>query len=94
MPISSEMIQALVTIGYLQAIDVQNPKRVSRAVLRFQRHAARAYRMPQPDAGGADLFGGQANGVCDPLTEVNIRKWLQRKWVVPVGRFPLRVLSS
>jgi hypothetical protein len=42
-------VQALVTIGYLQADDLGNPKRVSRAILRFQRHAARAYRMPQPD---------------------------------------------
>ncbi len=49
----ADITDSLVTIGYLQAADAKNPKKVSRAILRFQRHAARAYRMPQPDARGA-----------------------------------------
>lgn len=92
MPSSSDSTQSLVTIGYLQAADAQNITRVTRAVLRFQRHAARAYRMPQPDAARADIYGGKINGALDQLTEEHIQKWIDRKWVVPVGRFPLRVL--
>jgi hypothetical protein len=91
--ISSDVVQALVAIGYLQAGDAQNTKKVTRAVTRFQRHAARPYRMPQPDAGGADLYGGQANGNCDPLTELHVKRWIEKKWVIPVGRFPLRTLN-
>jgi len=85
-------VQALVTIGYLQAADAANPKRVSRAIQRFQRHAARAYRMPQPDVGPGS-FTGRPTGAMDPLTAAELAKWLEKKWVVPVGRFPLRVLN-
>jgi len=65
----------------------------ARAVLRFQRHAARKYRMPQPDAADAELFKGAADGVCDSATATEIKKWIDKGWKLPLGRFAVRKLN-
>lgn len=91
--VSVALIQALASIGYLLPEDAMNHARVARAIKRFQRHAARPYRLPQPDASGADLFRGTATGICDPLTASELIKWVEKKWRVPVGRFQLRTIQ-
>ena len=92
-PASAEIARSLVTLGYLNAVDVASAVKVTRAVTRFQRHAARKYRMPQPDAGGGELFAGRINGESDPLTLAEVRKWIARKWQIPIGRFRVRSLN-
>jgi len=90
--LSQGLIQALMTLGYLSPEDGMDHARVVRAIKRFQRHAARPYRMPQPDAAGHELFHGHPTGVCDAPTTTEIFKWVERKWRVPVGRFPLHTV--
>src|SRR5688572_19815449 len=84
----------LVVLGYLTGKpDGGYGEGTTRAVLRFQRHAARPYRMPQPDAGGAALFTGAATGVCDAATAQEVRKWITNKWVLPLNRFQMTAIS-
>lgn len=68
-----------------------------RAVRRFQLHAARVYRMGKTDPKSQDVkpeevFKCPADemsglGTCDYATAQEIRKWIDNKWVLPLGRF-------
>jgi len=103
----------LITLGYLPK--PKDPKQsvatgvfvpaTRRAVLRFQRHARRVYRITRPakpssvqeneidDVAQGETFKGEMTGVCDHATALEIKKWLDRTWVNPVGRFRLRLLK-
>ena len=103
----------LITLGYLPK--AKDPKQsvatgvfvpaTKRAVLRFQRHARRVYRITRPakpsavqpdeidDVAEGDTFKGEVTGVCDHATALQIKQWLDRDWVNPVGRFRLRLLK-
>jgi hypothetical protein len=89
--IAIEAVQALVATNYLAKEDVQNHAKIARAITRFQRHAARSYRMPQPDT--APTFNHAADGVLDEATLAQLRLWVQRKWVLPVGRFQVTTFN-
>jgi hypothetical protein len=89
--VALELLPDLVTLGYLGRADMQNHAKVTRAIKRFQRHAARPYRMPQPDI--APTFTHAADGVCDEVTAAEIRLWVQKKWRLPIGRFQLTTLN-
>jgi hypothetical protein len=86
----------LMTLGYLakgSANGVYGTE-TARAVLRFQRHAARVYRMPGPaDVEPSKTFTGDATGICDSATAVEIKAWRKNSFVNPVGRFTLRKLD-
>jgi hypothetical protein len=90
----AELHTDLKALGYLPetATGRTYDRTTVRAVLRFQRHAARTYRMPQPDAGG-DCFKGLPTGTCDGETAREIQKWKQRGWKLPLNRFQLSSLS-
>jgi hypothetical protein len=88
------LFKMLVTIGYLPILPAKPGPTTARAVRRFQRHARRKYRVPAPDAAGAELFTGAATGVPDEATFAEARKWIERGWKLPVGRFQLRGLSA
>jgi len=91
-----ELQTDLIALKYLKAAKVSGVygAETARAVLRFQRHAARVYRMPGPaDVDKAKVFTGAANGVCDHATATEVRKWIDAKFVNPVGRFKLRKLN-
>lgn len=70
----------------------------ARAIGRFQRHAARLYRMDTAkaiqDVTAADAFTGKESGICDAATATEMRKWIDKKWVNPVGRFKIKALSG
>jgi peptidoglycan hydrolase-like protein with peptidoglycan-binding domain len=84
----------LIALGYLTGTaDGGYGPGTTRAVLRFQRHAARAYRMPQPDAGGGDLYTGAATGTCDHATALAVRKWIDKRWKLPLNRFQLTAIG-
>jgi hypothetical protein len=83
--IALEALQALVATNYLAKADTKDHAKVVRAIKRFQRHAARPYRMPQPDT--APTFNHAADGVLDDATLKELRLWVQKKWVLPIGRF-------
>lgn len=84
----------LVALGYLNQAQVGAAASVTRAILRFQRHAARAYRMPQPDAADGERYKGPVDGNPNPETLAQIEKWKRDKKVVPVGRFRLAALAD
>lgn len=68
-----------------------------RAIRRFQLHAARVYRMGKTepkiqDVKPEEVFTCPADeksglGTCDYATAQEIRKWIDNKWVLPLGRF-------
>lgn len=94
--LSDEQKTALVS---LSALDYLKPRKnfvgidaeVKRAITRFQRHAARAYRLPQDTA---DVFHGMVSGLLDADTLAEIKKWELNGWKLPLGRFPLVRLSE
>ena len=90
--VAAELIQDLIALGYLVQRDGNNHARVTRAITRFQRHAARPYRMPGPDV--APTFVQAANGICDEATAAEIRLWIQKKWRLPLGRFHINSLNN
>ena len=87
-----ELLLDLVTLGYLAATDTNNHPKITRAITRFQRHAARTYRMPQPDV--APTFLHPADGICDQATADESRLWIQKKWRLPLGRFHLTSIRN
>jgi hypothetical protein len=91
----------LILLGYLPEKDAQGAemadgycgRSTGRAITRFQRHAARVYRMDSgktaQDVEASAVFKGQETGVCDAATAKEIRNWIDKKWMNPVGRFAL-----
>ena len=90
----------LKTLGYLSGTpDGLYGGATKRALLRFQRHAGRVYRLVGASKAAADVattavFTHAADGVCDHDTATEIRKWITNGWVNPVGRFPITNLST
>jgi hypothetical protein len=86
-------LTALMGFGYiakgkkLDKIDAE----ITRAINRFQRHAARPYRLPQDTP---NIFHGKASGTLDGATLEEIGKWQQQGWKLPLGRFPLVRLAQ
>ena len=78
----------LETLGYLEKKENQGSisATVTRAIKRFQRHAARPYRLPENTP---DIFHGPESGVLDADTLSEIEKWLKRGWILPLGMFKL-----
>lgn len=86
----------LATIGYLEKKQATGlfDAATKRAVLRFQRHAARVSRMPdKADVDESATFTGTADGVCNQATAKEIRVWIAKKFVIPVGRFKTRKID-
>jgi hypothetical protein len=90
MKIESDVVEGLFATGYLAGEDREQLPKVRRALIRFQRHAARPYRRPLPDA-GSDL-GLLPTGVCDGRTRAALAEWVARGWTLPLGRFRLHQL--
>jgi hypothetical protein len=91
----------LVTLGYLKtgSPDGFYGGGTKRAVLRFQRHAGRVYRVvgaskAAADVAPKDVFSHALDGACDQDTAKEVRKWIGDGWVNPVGRFPKTALST
>lgn len=81
-------LNSLINFGYIakgKSIASLDPE-ITRAITRFQRHAARRYRLPQDTP---DVFFGAANGTLDSATLAEIEKWKKQGWTLPLGRFPL-----
>lgn len=88
----------LIALGYLSgSADGAFGAKTQRSVLRFQRHAARLYRMTKAGV-AADLsavtYNGRADGTCDYSTAQEIRNWINKTWVIPLGRFSLVAVSG
>lgn len=81
-------LASLVSLGYLDAKSNRNSidSTITRAVRRFQRHAGRPYRLPENTP---DIFHGRDSGVLDSATLIEIEKWIQRGWTLPLGLFAL-----
>ncbi len=99
---AAKALQAeLITLGYLPkgADDGDFGKVSTRALARFQRHAARVYRLSGTtrlacDVSAAQVFKGRSDGKPDDATRAEIKKWLGNKWVLPLGRFALKKVGS
>ena len=93
------------TLGYLgylrpESITGFPDDLTQRAVLRFKRHASRPYRLspqgaPEDVVTSADRFTGEVD---DPaLTEhtlLEMRRWIDRGWKLPLGRFKIESLAE
>lgn len=90
----------LARLGYLRpgwesgALDGET----SRALVRFKRHAKRVYRMTSrgkrpDDVAREACFPGACDLTFDETTLLEMRQWLGREWVLPLGRFKLESLA-
>jgi hypothetical protein len=69
------------------------------AVRRFQRRAGTLIRKNKTtgkmeEIESSEVYKGKENGVIDQPCAVEIRKWLDKKWVAPLGIFSLTALSE
>jgi len=89
----TEVQKDLITLGYLTGTtaDGYYGGKSKRALLRFQRHAKRLYRMSSETADDITTpsYNGGINGICDHATAQEIRIWINKAWVIPIGRFKL-----
>lgn len=83
----------LKTPGYLTGKpDGYYGQGTSRAIIRFQRHAKRLYRVKKDgttDDVKTTSYKGTETGTCDKSTAAEIRNWVTKNWVLPPGRFKL-----
>lgn len=98
--------QDLIKLGYLPAKAKNGQENddgnygpgAAAAVKKFQMHAARIYRLDAEkkpaDAAKGEAFTGQPTGEVDPATAAEIHKWIEKKWVIPFGRFKARKLRD
>ena len=85
----------LIALGYLSGhADGGYGHGTERAIKRFQRHAARRYRMPQPDVASTETYPGDETGICDAATAAEIRSWIANGWKLPLDRFKLTGISA
>ena len=87
-------LKSLIALGYLpkdKKVDKKLDVEMTRAITRFQRHAARPYRLPQDTP---DMFKGTINGMLDAGTLIEITKWVDKKWKLPLGRFSLKTIAQ
>jgi hypothetical protein len=92
--------QGLHMLGYLPPWSVTGfaDHSTARALGRFHRHARRAYRLTQDgrveDVAPGERFSGAADGEISTETALEMRRWGERGWVLPVGRFRFRSLGD
>ena len=69
-----------------------------RALVRFKKHAQRAYRVSregQPDdVPGPQRFAGAADAAVTEETIFEIKHWVERGWKLPLGRFHFAYLAA
>lgn len=100
--ITAKALQAeLIALGYLPkgGDDGNFGKGSTRALVRFQRHAGRTYRMSSATKLAADVvpalaFKGATSGQTDAATMAEIKKWQDNKWTLPLGRFALKKVGD
>ena len=84
----------LIATGYLSGkADGSFGAVTKRAVLRFQRRAKTScYRVTKvsiPADVAASTYIGLVNGICDSKTAKELRLWISKKMMAPLGRFKL-----
>ncbi len=98
----TDLQKDLIALGYMEDKDGNKDGYfgggTKRAVGRFQRHALRRFRMlsdkTRVDLPDADLWKGSETGSVDPSTAKEIRRWIDKKWTVPVGAYKLEALDQ
>jgi hypothetical protein len=92
MPIE-QLQSALGFLGYLPPGSVTGmaDERTERALLRFKKHARRAYRISRDgapeDVAAPQRFGGAVDTTVAEETIFEIKQWVERGWKLPLGRF-------
>src|SRR5262245_62086544 len=92
----SDLQKDLIVPGYLKAgaEDGSFGAGSERAVKRFQRHAARAFRMLNGTKVAAVPWVGTATGVCDQSTAKEVRAWIDKQYRLPVGIYQLVAIEG
>jgi len=70
-----------------------------RALVRFKRHATKPYRIsprgkPEPDLKPSERFAEEADPVLTEHTVLEMRRWIDRGWRLPLGRFKFECLAD
>jgi peptidoglycan hydrolase-like protein with peptidoglycan-binding domain len=97
----TELQKDLIALGYLEDKEAHRDGHfgggTKRVVTRFQRHAKRVYRMTKAkektELAEADRFAGDADGIVTPAVAKEIRNWIDKGWVNPVGYFELEKIE-
>lgn len=92
----------LIKIGYIDGkADGYFGSKSKRAVLRFQRHAKRKYRMKKGKGTSTSAndvkslsFKQKPDGIVNQITAVEIRLWISKDWVLPLGRFKKTTITG
>ena len=98
----TELQADLIALGYLDHTKVNKDGffggGLKRNVIRFQRHALRSFRMladkTKVDLAPADQYTGPKDGVVNLAMANEIRRWILKGWVIPVGVVKLEKLAD
>ena len=83
----SDLQRDLILLGYLKAgsDDGSYGAGTERVVQRFQRHAARKFRMVTKTTIPATPQANPATGACDQTTAKEVRIWIAKGYTLPIG---------
>jgi hypothetical protein len=97
---TEQLQRTLGYLGYLQPDMVTGfpDELTERALMRFKRHAAGPYRNspkgPEPDLPPSERFTGEPDPMLNEPTVLEMRRWIDRGWRLPLGRFKFECLAD
>ena len=98
---TEQLQSALGHLGYLPRGRVTGipDEDTERALIRFKRHANRAYRVSRRSGKAEDVslhgrFSGDVDGSITEETIFELKQWVERGWTLPIGRFKLTSLAE
>lgn len=98
---TEQLQRTLGYLGYLQPDGITGfpDDLTQRALLRFKRHASRAYRLshkgiPEDAVTPNDRFSGDIDPSLTEHTVLEMRRWIDRGWKLPLGRFKFESLAE
>jgi hypothetical protein len=98
---AEQLQRTLGYLGYLRPEMVTGfpDELTERALVRFKRHASKPYRIapqgvPEPDLPPSERFSGEPDPMLTEQTVLEMRRWIERGWKLPLGRFKFECLAD